>query len=236
MQNNTLFGLKIYTENIDQLITDINNAADKIHIISGNAEVLKYPLNNRTIFQQFYAETNIIIPDGISVYYPIKLKNKNCHKIPGIELMEKLLIEFQNTGKSVYFLGAKEKIVKKMISIFLTRYPALKITGYHNGYFDKSDCQNIILEIKSLQPYALFVALGTPAQENFIFRYMNELSCTLFMGVGGSFDVFSETIKRAPKWMRNLGIEWVYRIIHDPSKLVRIWNNIIFTITAFMKG
>jgi N-acetylglucosaminyldiphosphoundecaprenol N-acetyl-beta-D-mannosaminyltransferase len=236
MQNNTLFGLNIYIGNADQLVSDIKQTTNKIHIISGNAEVLKYPLHDNAIFQQFNSKTNIIIPDGISVFYPMKLKNINCRKIPGIELMEKLLMEFQNTGMSVYFLGAKENVVNKMIDQFTIRYPMLKIAGYHHGYFDKTNCADIILEIKSLKPYALFVALGTPAQEDFIFRYMDELPCSVFMGVGGSFDVFSGIIRRAPKWVCNLGIEWLYRLIHDPSKLIRIWNNITFTINALIKG
>jgi len=234
--NVRLFGLKIYADGMERLISDVKNSYNKIHIISGNAEVLKYPLGNMDIYKLFNAEGNIIIPDGISVCFPAKTKYRYCEKIPGIELMEKLLLEFQDTGKSVYFLGAKEEVLDKMIVRFKNIYPLLKIAGYHHGFFDKNNCGNIIAEIKKSQAYALLVALGTPTQENFIFKYMEKLPCSVFMGVGGSFDVFSGTVKRAPKWMCNLGIEWLYRLFSDPSKLGRVLTNIKFTIAAFVRG
>lgn len=236
MQNTQLFGLEIYVKSVYQLISDINQITDKVHIISGNAEVLKYPLKNNDTYQLFKSDRNIIIPDGISVFYPMKIRNRNCHKIPGIELMQKLLLEFQTTGKSVYFLGAKKEVVDKMIKRFSVICPELKIAGYHHGYFDKNNCDDIITKIKESQAYAIFVALGAPAQENFIFRYMDELPCSLFMGVGGSFDVMSGEVKRAPKLMCRLGIEWLYRLFADPSKIWRFFYNIKFTVTALIKG
>ena len=236
MEGNRLFGLKIYIDGITQLVFDIKKTENKIHIISGNAEVLKYPLKDKNTYQLFNDERSVIIPDGVSVYYPVKAKCKKCHKMPGIELMEKLLEEFQNTGKSAYFIGAKESVVGKMIENFSVRYPALKIAGHHHGYFDKNNCEDVIADIKKSGAYALFVAFGTPAQENFIFKHMNELPCSVFMGVGGSFDVFSGTVKRAPQLMADLGIEWLYRLLADPSKLGRFWTNLKFTIIAFMKG
>jgi len=207
-----------------------------MHIISGNAEVLRYPLRNKDTYQLFKADRNVIIPDGISVYFPVKVKYKNCIKIPGIELMQELLVEFQNTGKSVYFLGAKKEVIEKMVKKFACLYPLLKVVGHHHGYFDKANTDDIIAEIKKSQAYALFVALGTPAQENFIFKYMDELPCSVFMGVGGSFDVFSGTVKRSPRWMSNLGIEWLCRLFSDPSKFGRIFTNLKFTVSAFLRG
>jgi N-acetylglucosaminyldiphosphoundecaprenol N-acetyl-beta-D-mannosaminyltransferase len=231
-----LFGLTVYTKGSHQFLNEINTRTGKTHIISGNAEVLKYPLQDKNIHVLFMKNENIIIPDGISVYYPMKVKNKKCEKITGIEFMQLLLGKYQNTGKPVYFLGAKQEVIAKMINQFEIKYPNLRIVGYHNGYFDKNNCANIIADIKQSQAFALFVALGTPAQENFIFKYMNELPCSVYMGVGGSFDVLSGAIKRAPQWMCNLGLEWLYRIISDPSKTGRMWNNISFTIKAFFYG
>jgi len=236
MYDNRLFGLNIYTDGIMRLVSDIKDGSSKIHIISGNADVLKYPLRDKDTYDLFSDEKNVIIPDGISVYYPMRIKNKKCYKIPGVDLMEKLIFEFQDTGKPVYFLGAKENIINEMIQRFKILYPALKIVGYHHGYFDKDNCNDIIAKIKNSQAYALFVAFGAPSQENFIFTYMNELPCSVFMGVGGSFDVLSGTVRRSPKWMRYLSIEWLYRLIVDPSKIGRVLNNFKFTINAFMKG
>jgi N-acetylglucosaminyldiphosphoundecaprenol N-acetyl-beta-D-mannosaminyltransferase len=232
----SLFGLEIYTAGKENILCYINNKKGKIHIISGNAEVLKWPLQDNRAFEKFLQKENIIIPDGISIYYPLKIRNRKCKKIPGIELMQLLLTECEKYNKSVYFLGAKNEVINKMIQRFAVMYPGLEIAGYHHGYFDKTNCITIIDEIKQSRAFALFVALGTPAQEDFIFRYIEELPCKIFMGVGGSFDVLSDTIKRSPQWMCTIGIEWLYRLIKDPTKIGRLWNNVIFTLKAVIYG
>jgi N-acetylglucosaminyldiphosphoundecaprenol N-acetyl-beta-D-mannosaminyltransferase len=231
---NTLFDFDIYTKGSVHLWEDIKEMDGKVHVISGNAEVLKLPLQDIAFFDLFQDKRGIIIPDGISVYLPVKKKDKTCKKLPGIEFMQYLLTELQNTDKAVYFLGAKQDVVSKMIARFTVLYPGLKIAGYHNGYFDKENCSEIISYIKESRAFALFVALGTPAQEKFIFRFMDELPCKIFMGVGGSFDVLSGTVKRGPQCLCKLGLEWLYRLIKDPSKIGRLWNNISFTIKALL--
>jgi N-acetylglucosaminyldiphosphoundecaprenol N-acetyl-beta-D-mannosaminyltransferase len=183
MSKNTIFAFPIYTCGVQRLISDINYMVGKIHIISGNAEVLKAPLNDEHIYELFSGKENIIIPDGISVYYPLKKKDRNCRRIPGIELMQKLLVEFEKSNKSVYFLGAKESVINQLIANIRIIYPHLRIAGYYHGYFDKDNCTYILDDIKQSQAFALFVALGTPSQENFIFKYMEELPCTILWGL-----------------------------------------------------
>jgi N-acetylglucosaminyldiphosphoundecaprenol N-acetyl-beta-D-mannosaminyltransferase len=231
-----VFGLPVYTGGKKRLLEDMGRIDGKTHIISGSAEVLKLPLSNEAVYQQFADTRNIIIPDGISLYYAAKKKDRHCEKIPGIDFMRLLLEEFQKTGKSAYFLGAKETVIERLIPCIKEAYPRLKTAGYHNGYFDKENCADIIADIKQSGAFALFAALGTPAQEKFIFDYMDELPCKIFMGVGGSFDVLSGTVKRSPKWMRGLGLEWFYRLLCDPSKADRFWHNVKFTVKAFLFG
>ncbi|GHV72136.1 UDP-N-acetyl-D-mannosaminuronic acid transferase [Spirochaetia bacterium] len=229
----TIFNLPIYIDGEKKLLEYIKYNTGKIHIISGNAEVLKYSLQDKTAYELFAAKENIIIPDGISVYRPIKKKVKTAQKIAGIDFMQLLLDAYQNTDKKVYFLGAREAVIYTLIPIIKQKYPNLNIAGYHHGYFNINDCADIIEDITQSKANILFVALGTPNQENFIFKYMNELPCMLFMGVGGSFDVLSGTIRRAPEWMCRLGIEWLHRLFKDPSKIGRMWNNIVFTLKAY---
>lgn len=232
-----LFGFNIYTKGKKALLSELKHKKDKIHIISGNAEVLKKPLKDKELFKLYTNESNIIIPDGISVYYPIKKrKNKHIEKITGIDLMQEILKECESEGKEVYFLGAKDEILSKMIKNLTLSYPKLKISGYHHGYIDINDCNNIIEDINKNNPYAIFVAMGTPTQEDFIFKYQDKLKCSIFMGVGGSFDVLSGEVNRCPEYLSKIGLEWLYRITKDPSKIKRLWNNLYFTITAFIKG
>lgn len=232
-----LFGLKIYVKGREELLKEIENINKKLHIISGNAEVLKYPLKDSNLFNQYNDDTNIIIPDGISVYLPIKKrKTKDIKRITGIDLMQDMLKYYEQTGKSVYFLGAKKDVLDKMIVNIKKDYPNLNISGSHHGYIDVDDCSNVLNNIKDSNPYALFVAMGTPVQENFIFKYIKELPCSIYMGVGGSFDVLSGEIARCPKWISQAGLEWFYRMIKDPSKIKRIWNNVCFTIKGLLVG
>jgi N-acetylglucosaminyldiphosphoundecaprenol N-acetyl-beta-D-mannosaminyltransferase len=233
---NVLFGLPIYTDGQTKLLEIVDKTIGKTHIISGNAEVLKYPLRDAHTYELFASNESIIIPDGIGVYWSIKKKARIAKKIAGIDFMQLLLGYYQGTDKKVFFLGAKETVISQMVPIIHKSYPGLKIAGYHHGYFDIDNCADIIDRIKQSQADALFVALGTPNQENFIFKYMHELPCALFMGVGGSFDVLSGTVSRAPKWMTKMGVEWLYRILKDPSKIGRMGNNIAFTIRALAQG
>lgn len=232
-----LFGLKIYVKGKEELLKEIQDTNKKIHIISGNAEVLKYPLKDDSLFNRYNEDANIIIPDGISVYLPIKKrKEKNIKRITGIDLMQDMLKYYEQVGKSVYFLGAKKDVLDKMIVRIKEDYPNLNISGYHHGYIDINNCPGVLNDIKESKPYALFVAMGTPIQENFIFKYMEDFPCFVYMGVGGSFDVLSGEINRCPKWISQIGLEWLYRITKDPSKIKRLWSNIYFTIKGLIVG
>lgn len=231
---NKLFGLEIYdkskTELINEIIErDIGNR--KTHIISGNAEVLKAPIKQDETFKMFNSDRNIIIPDGISVYLPMKKKRlKTAERITGIDLMQDLLEYYEKNEKSVYFLGAKQEVLEQMILNIKNKYPDLKIAGFHHGYIDINNCSEILDSINI--SHALFVAMGTPVQEDFIFKYIDELDCKMFMGVGGSFDVLSGYIPRCPEWIRNIGFEWLYRISKDYRKIGRLYNNVVFTLKA----
>ena len=234
---NDLFGLKIYINGKEELLNEIQKRKEKVHIISGNAEVLKYPLKDSHVFDMYNDKRNVIIPDGISVYLPVKKrKTKDIKRIAGIDLMQDMLKNCEMTGESVYFLGAKEDTLNKMILKIKEDYPNLNISGFHHGYIDTDNCFDVLNDIKKSTPYTLFVAMGTPIQENFIFKYMDELPCSVYMGVGGSFDVLSGEIPRCPNWVSKVGLEWFYRMIKDPSKIKRLWNNIYFTIKGLLIG
>ena len=104
----------------------------------------------------------------------------------------------------------------------MIEYPRLHIVGARNGFFDIENAGEIINDIKDKKPLALFVAMGCPRQEKFIVEYMNDLPVKIFMGVGGSFDVIGDKVKRAPRWMINIGMEWAYRVLKEPFRIKRL--------------
>lgn len=237
MKTEKLYGLDVCIEDIEKIVSHVMGSSGKIHIISGNAEVFKYPLKNREKFKQFSDSRNLIITDGISVSLPLgKLYKKSIPRVTGIDLMQRLLVESEKINKTIYFLGSKENVLNDMKLNISAAYPNLNIVGAHHGYIDVDNCEEVIKDIIKCKPNMLFVAMGTPTQEEFIFKYIDNLPCMLYMGVGGSFDVLSGHVKRCPKWVSKIGMEWMYRIFKDPSKINRVYNNLFFTIKTLLKG
>jgi N-acetylglucosaminyldiphosphoundecaprenol N-acetyl-beta-D-mannosaminyltransferase len=128
----------------------------------------------------------------------------------------------ENENKGIYLIGAKQDVLNDCLINLHTKYPDLNIVGSHNGFFDMDNCEDILTDIEKKKPYVLFVAMGCPRQEKFIVKYMDRLHCSIFMGVGGSFDVIAGRVKRAPKWMINFGLEWLYRVSKEPWRIKRL--------------
>lgn len=220
--SSNILGFKIFSDEKEKLIRIIKSSS-KIHIISGNPEVLMNGLNDESLFKNFTGNDALIIPDGVGTVIASKLiKQPVKQKIAGIEVMDEIIKFCEEENKGVYLLGAKEEVLSECKQKLKDKYPKLRIAGSHNGYFDMNHCDDIIQDIKNSKAYALFAAMGAPRQEKFIARFMYELPCSAFMGVGGSFDVFAGKVRRAPKWMINFGLEWLYRVVKEPWRFKRL--------------
>ena len=136
--------------------------------------------------------------------------------------MKELIKKSSKDSKGIYLIGTTDENLKACVANLVANYPKINILGYKNGYFDINNSDEILKDIKEKKPYALFVAMGCPRQEEFIVKYMNELPCRIFMGVGGSFDVIAEKVNRAPNWMIKLGLEWMYRVLKEPWRIKRL--------------
>lgn len=220
-----MLGYEIFDKSKKDLIEYVLNEENnkKLHIISGNPEVLNSGLENKELFNNFTSKEAVIIPDGVGVVISAKIrKDPVREKIAGIEVFDEILNHCNETGKGIYLLGAKEETLKKCIERLNIKYPNLKILGQHNGFFDINNCEELISDINSVDLFALFVAMGAPRQEKFIVKYMDRINSKIFMGVGGSFDVISGTVNRAPKFMISLGLEWLYRVSKEPYRIKRL--------------
>lgn len=202
---------------------DLVFSKEKVHIISGNPEVLYLASKNQELSAFFKREDNLIIPDGVGTKIAAKMMGVSIQeKIAGIEVMDEVLKYCVSNNKEIYMIGASEDIINNLIINLKIKYPLIKIVGYRNGFFDDGEESILIEDIKKKNPYAIFVAMGCPKQELFIKKYMDSLSASIFMGVGGSFDVYAGKNKRAPKWMINCGCEWLYRVIREPFRIKRL--------------
>ena len=217
-----ILNFKIFNKDKNTLMNYIESF-EKVNIISGNPEILFNGLNDPMLKETFNNKSSIIIPDGVGTVIASKLlKEPVEEKIAGIDVVREVLIKANLEKKSIYLLGAKEVILKKCVENIKIEFPNLKISGFHNGFFDLNNCNNIIEDIKICEPWAIFVAMGSPRQEIFIKKIIKISSAHIFMGVGGVFDIFAGELKRAPKWMISLGLEWLYRVIKEPFRIKRL--------------
>ena len=217
-----IFKYEIFNESKEELIKSINGF-EKVHIVSGNPEVLLNGLQNNVLLDNFTSENSIIIPDGIGTVICSKIVGRPVkEKIAGIEVMDSIVKKCEKENKGIYLLGSTKQTVDMCNSNLQTKYPQLNILGSHDGYFEMDNCEEILKDIEKVNPHVLFVAMGCPRQEIFIAKYMDRLHCSVFMGVGGSFDIISGNVKRAPKWMINLGMEWLFRVVKEPFRVKRL--------------
>ena len=187
--------------------------------------------------RQSVNESDLINADGQAVVWASKFLGKPLkERVAGIDLMIKLVELAHKKNYKVYFLGAKEEVVKSVVDKYTKQYSSNIIAGYRNGYFKKEEEKDIAIEIANSGANILFVAISSPAKENFLYENKKLLKKVNFvMGVGGSFDVVSGNIKRAPLWMQNMGLEWFFRFIQEPKRMWKRYliGNVKFVLLVF---
>ncbi|MGR7812798.1 WecB/TagA/CpsF family glycosyltransferase [Lacinutrix undariae] len=178
-------------------------------------------------------ESDLINADGQAVVWASKILGKPLkERVAGIDLMVNLVEIAAQKNYKVFFFGAKEEVVKEVVSKYTNQYSSNIIAGYRNGYFKKEDEQDIAKEIANSGANILFVAISSPTKENFLYENKQLLNKVNFvMGVGGSFDVVSGKVKRAPLWMQNSGLEWFYRFAQEPK---RMWKRYLVGNSKFI--
>lgn len=231
-----ILGVHVNTENYDALIPKVFRNIDdkkKSLVVAINPEKLMKAkedpelkaLLNRAEFQ---------IPDGIGVIIASKLKKgKITSRVTGIDMMDRIVREAARTQKSVFLYGAKPGVADQAAQKLIETYPELIVAGTQDGYERNND--KVIETINLAKPDILFVAMGSPKQEQWIEQYRDELHPILYQGVGGSFDVLAGNIKRAPEVFQRMGAEWLYRLLKEPSRLKRQMNLPKFLFEVFIR-
>lgn len=222
---------KIYNEEENifySILEDLLTTNKKKFIITVNPEIIIKSYKNIEIKEMLLNDNNILVPDGISIIKKAKQYNINIkERITGVDISSKALEICNKNKKSIYLFGSKKEVLDKFIININQKYPNINIVGFSDGYVEDKD--KIMQEIISLSPDLILIALGVPNQELLINKYIEKAKKGVFIGVGGTFDVLSGCKKRAPKLFIKLNLEWLYRIICEPTRLKRfIQNNIVF--------
>ncbi len=193
-----------------------------MQIVTINPEMISLGKKNSD-FGRVLNSADLVIPDGVGIKLALKIKGIEQENIPGIEFSQKLMGMCELEGYTVGLIGAKEEVVQQAVKNIRQEYQNLNIIYIRNGYFDNFEQERIEQEIKAVAPRVLFVALGAPKQEFFIAKLKEEMPSAIFIGVGGSFDVWSGMTKRAPEIWQKMGLEWLYRTLKEPSRFKRIF-------------
>lgn len=197
----------------------------KLHqIVTVNPEFVLAAQKDKE-FRKVLNSADLSIPDGFGLKIGAAILNQKIgERITGVDLTWEIAKLASQKGYRLYLLGATPGVGLKAAKRLKLLYPKLKIVGCYAG---KPDEPGIINKINNSKADILLVAFGAPKQDKFIFRNSNKLKVKIAMGVGGTFDYIAGVVPRAPVWMRKLGLEWLYRLIKQPSRLGRIFRAVI---------
>lgn len=220
-----LQGFNIDTFTFDEAL----QYAEKGQVVTINPEMILSARRNAD-FAEIINSAELVIPDGIGVQLGLKILGHNVRRIAGIEFGRKLIDKF--ASQPTAFVGAKPEIIQKAVENLKKEVPNLNAVYVQDGYFKDDD--RVLDELAAANPKLVLVALGSPKQEIFISKAKNLLPNALFIGLGGSFDVWSGVVERAPEIWQKLGLEWLYRTVKEPKRFKRIFPTLpLFVLKVF---
>ena len=224
----------------------VETAADKIcEMLKNSGNHAVYTPNSEIVYMA-YKDTDfccllnsadMLTADGIGVVYASRiLKNPVPERAGGFDIACRVIEKIAETGDRLYLFGGKPGIAESAAEHLKSKYPFLNIVGTRNGYFSPEENDEIINSINESGANIVFVCLGAPMQEKWIFENRDRLNCNVMMGIGGSLDVFAGAAERAPLKWQKLGLEWLYRLIKEPKRFWRMLALPKFALTVLING
>lgn len=229
---------RYYLESMGHNFQKINNK--KIYAFTSKDQFLNYIQGKKSILIALNAEklnrsdselddlinSNIGYPDGIGAVWALRRRGLDATKIAGAEFWLDIIEKYHHE-KSFYLIGASQEVIDITVTKLKVEFPQLDIKGYRNGFLKKEDKDLLLSDFARTKPDIIFVAMGSPKQEFLMAEFMKSYPA-LYMGLGGSFDVYSGTKKRAPRIFISLGLEWLYRLLKEPTRIGRQLNLVKF--------
>ncbi len=212
-----LNGVKVYPFTSEKELLEWVNRQKGILVAINAEKILHATEQTRGIINR-----NIGYCDGIGAVMAMKKKGyKDVVKIPGCELWLKIIATLYRNNKSFYLIGGKQEVIEATVNKLKEEFAGIRIVAYRDGYIrTEEERMNLIEDIAVKKPDVVFVAMGSPKQE-LLMEEMLERHPAIYQGLGGSFDVYTGNVKRAPKWWVDHGLEWAYRLVKQPSRIRR---------------
>lgn len=194
---------------------------ESLHLMGVNADKINECKANRKL-KEIVNSCGVINADGASVVLASRfLKTPLPERVAGIDLMQSLVGLSAKKGYSIFLLGARRQVVEETAVVLKRQYEGLNIVGVQDGYFGEEEWPDICTLLKKKKPDLVFVGITSPLKEYLIEYFQNKGINSVFMGVGGSFDVISGKIPRAPQWIQKINMEWLFRVIQEPRRLFK---------------
>lgn len=220
-----LLGIKVNRIDMPTTLTAIRGFIESgtAHmIVTADASMIARTQED-TELREIVNTADLVTPDGSGIIKGARiLGTPLIERVSGVDVAKEMCLLSVEMGFSIFFLGAEPGIAEAAAENLVKMFPGMSIAGTHDGYFKPDRDSEIAKLVKASGAKALLVAMGIPRQEKLIKQYMHEMGICVAMGVGGSFDVFSGKVKRAPVWFQNHGLEWAYRLAKDPSKISKV--------------
>ena len=223
IDNVRILGVPFSKANMKETVNIIANKIESdsqsiFNIVTGNPEIVLQAQKDAKL-RCILSEADLITPDGEGIVLASKWKGQPLtERVTGVDLLLEALKMGNEGAWSFYFLGADEQVSKKATENILKKFPNITISGRHHGYFDNTQEEGILMDIENKRPDILIVALGAPRAEKWIYNYKSRLPVKVAFGVGGALDVISGKVPRAPEKWQELKLEWLYRLIIQPSR------------------
>ena len=199
-------------------------------VVTPNPEIVRLAQSDRE-FAGLIAGADLVLPDGVGIIYAAKILGRPLKaRVPGVDFASALMDAMAKTGKRLFLLGAKPGVAEEAARRLAGQHPGLIVCGTHDGYFQED--APVVQAIRAARADVVFVCLGAPKQEKWAAAHGADTGARLFVGLGGSLDVFAGQVERAPEGWQKLGLEWLYRTIRQPSRLRRVAKLPLFLCSA----
>lgn len=221
----TLFGCKIdnvsMAETLDIVAGFIRARRPHQHVVVNVDKLVKASRDEE--LRRIINACDLVNVDGMPVVFAARLLGKPLkERVAGIDLFEALMRRAAEQGWRVFLLGARRHVVDEVAATYVRRYPGLVLAGVRDGYWQgEQEEAEVVRMVADSRADLLFVAISSPKKERFLGKYQAEMKIPFAMGVGGSFDVATGRVKRAPGWMQRAGLEWFYRFLQEPRRMFR---------------
>lgn len=220
-----VYGVRVSKMNMPETVAYLERAvAERTphQVVTANPIIIMTGLNNPA-YMDVLRSAELVVPDGTGLVWAAGYTgNPVKERVAGFDLLHELLRKGESYGWRIYLLGSTAEVIQETARRLQMQYPGIVIAGYRDGFFGAEQDEEVVAGIRESKADLLFVARGVDTQEPWIGKYKRELGVPVMMGVGGSFDVISGRARRAPKAFQKLRMEWLYRLLKEPSRFGRM--------------